>query len=180
MPVLRPVGRAMTRGRRDTRWSIARTAIEGYCLESCRPVLFLLRSPVPIESDTVVAGLALSLAVDAAGFLFAAEAMSVSVLARRSQEVQHTTLLCDSCTAWSMRCQCCICHDRSVGQADSPAPVARPLLHLFAILLRLLWARHLLQYSSTPDRGSRDSDHVKPEPERSCAFRVLIGDVDAA
>jgi hypothetical protein len=81
----------MTRGGRDTGWSIARAPIKGYCLEAYRPVLFLLRSPVPIESDTVVAGLALSLAVGAAGFLFTAEDMSVSVLARRPQEDQHTT-----------------------------------------------------------------------------------------
>lgn len=83
--------------------SIARSAVEGYCLEAQSTILFLLRSPIPVESDTVVAGLALSLAIDAVGLLFAA--------------LDFATFA-------------------------GPATISRPLLHLFAILLRLLWSRH--------------------------------------
>lgn len=64
--------------------------IEGYCLEA-RPIVFLLRSPVPVQSDTVVTGFALSLAVDAAGFFFAAGHRSIQELVRE-RPTYHLTL----------------------------------------------------------------------------------------
>ena len=47
-------------------------------MEAQGAILFLLGSPVPIQSNTVIAGLALPLAIEAIGLFFAAESVPVS------------------------------------------------------------------------------------------------------
>lgn len=84
---------------RDGLWHRLRGA-KGHDLQARFSIIFLFASTVPIQSDTVVAGFALTLAVGTGGLFLSTEVLSASAGTRKRGNEDRTILLCETCKAY--------------------------------------------------------------------------------